>query len=61
MSRPIRALKMASGKVGSSKIKNTVSVQGSTVGPAEVKNAVGMCYTGKGTGYRAIKNAVSGK
>lgn len=60
MSAPIRASKMASGKVGSGKIKNAGSSQGSTTGPASIKNAVGMCNTGKGTGYKSIKGTVSG-
>lgn len=55
-----RQEKQTTGNVGGGRIKGTGSERKPTVGPVEIKNSVGMCYTGKGTGYSKIKNAVSG-
>lgn len=54
-----RQEKQTAGSLGG-KIKNSGSERKATVGPVEIKNAVGMCKVGKGEGYGKIKNTVSG-
>lgn len=55
-----RQEKQTAGSVGSRKIKGAGSESKTTVGPVEIKNAVGMCYVNKAAGYAKIKGAVSG-
>lgn len=59
-SASMRQSKMAAGKVGSGKIKNSGSeMKGTGAGqPTHMKNAVGMCDVG-GQSFAKIKGAVS--
>lgn len=54
-----RQEKQTAGSVGG-KIKNSGSERKATVGPVEIKNAVGMCSGDKGKGYAKVRNTVSG-
>lgn len=59
-SASVRQSKMAAGKVGGGKIKNSGSeMKGAGAGqPTYIQNAVGMCDVG-GQGFAKIKGAVS--
>lgn len=59
MSRPLKNIKQASGKVAGS-VKNAgTQIGGGSNSVKPIKGAVGMCSVGNG-GYAKIKGAVSG-